>query len=172
MNTAAMALTILLLASGVVQAQPTEKAVSPPIQNGSTVSIEYTLKDEAGKVIDSNAGRDPLVYTQGTRQIIPGLETALDGMRAGEEKKVSVPPGDAYGDVDPDAMAEVPKEMIPPAAHSVGTELIAQTQGGGRRVVRVKEVREQTIVIDLNHPLAGKTLHFDVKVLAVEPPKK
>ena len=162
----------LALALTAAEAQEKDKAVSPAIENGAKVQLEYTLKDDGGKVLDSNKGRDPLTYTQGQKQIIPGLEQALSGMRAGDEKKVTVKPADAYGEVNPNAVTEVPKEMLPPDALKVGTELVAQSQGGDRRIVRIKEVREQTVVIDLNHPLAGKTLFFDVKVLGVESPKK
>ncbi len=162
----------LALALGVALAQPTEKAVSPAIENGSMVQLEYTLKDDGGKVLDSSKGKGPLTYTQGQQQIIPGLEKALNGLRAGDEKKVTVKPVDGYGEVDPQAVAEVPRDMLPPDALTVGTELVAQNQGGDRRIVRIKEVKEKTVLIDLNHPLAGKTLFFDVKVLGVEPPKK
>lgn len=172
MRIAGVIVLTLALSLSVAQAQPQEKGVSPPIENGSKVRLEYTLKDDGGKVLDSNKGRDPLTYTQGEQQIIPGLEKALDGMREGEEKKVTVNPADAYGETDPKAVTEVPKEMLPPDALTVGTELVAQSQGGARRIVRIKEIKEKTVVIDLNHPLAGKALFFDLKVLGVEPPKK
>ncbi len=161
----------LALALGLAQAQPKEKAMSPAIEDGATVQLEYTLKDPAGKVLDTNKGQAPLIYTHGTQEIIPGLEKALNGMHRGEEKKVTVKPEDAYGPVDPKAVTEVPKEMLPPDALKVGTELVAQNQAGGRRIVKVKEVKEKTVIIDLNHPLAGKTLYFDLKVLGVEPAK-
>jgi FKBP-type peptidyl-prolyl cis-trans isomerase SlyD len=147
-------------------------AAPPAIENGSTVHIEYTLKEDSGKVLDTNKGQQPLTYRQGEGQMIPGLETALGGMRAGETKQVTVAPADAYGAVDPAAQTEVPKELIPASALTPGTELVARGKGGQKRVVRVKEVKDKTVVLDLNHPLAGKTLHFDVKVLKVEPPAK
>ncbi|OGB96413.1 MAG: hypothetical protein A2Z31_08535, partial [candidate division NC10 bacterium RBG_16_65_8] len=125
-----------------------------------------------GEVRDSNKGGEPLTFIHGQRQIIRGLEKALEGMRAGEEKKVTVEAADAYGKVNPAAVAEVPKERIPATALTVGTELLAQDSSGRTRTVRVKEIKEQTVVIDMNHPLAGKTLVFDVKVLSVEPPSK
>ena len=162
----------LALALGVAEAQEKEKAMSPAIENGAKVQLEYTLKDDGGKVLDSNKGQAPLTYTQGEKQIIPGLEQALSGMRAGDEKKVTIKPVDAYGEVNPNAVTEVPKEMLPPDALKVGTELVAQSQAGDRRIVRIKEVREKTVLVDLNHPLAGKTLFFDVKVLGVEPATK
>ena len=121
-------------------------------------------------MLDSNKGRDPLTFTQGEHQIVPGLEKALEGMRPGDEKKVTVAPADGYGPIDPAAHTEVPKDAIPSDALTVGTQLVARSPTGETRVVRVKEVRDSTVVIDLNHPLAGKTLHFAVKVLGVEPP--
>jgi FKBP-type peptidyl-prolyl cis-trans isomerase SlyD len=171
MKIAGMIVLTLALGLSVSEAQETEKAMSPAIENGSKVRLEYTLKDDGGTVLDSNKGRDPLTYTQGQQQIVPGLEKALNGMRAGDEKKVTVKPVDAYGETNPNAVTEVPKEMLPPDALKVGTELVAQSQAGDRRIVRIKEIKEKTVVIDLNHPLAGKTLFFDVKVLGVEPPK-
>ena len=146
--------------------------VTPAVETGSEVSIEYTLRDDGGAELDSNKGRGPLTYTQGEHQIIPGLEKALSGMRAGDETQVTVPPTEAYGETDPAAVAEVPKDAVPPNALAVGTQLVARSPDGRSRLVRVKEVRDTTVVIDLNHPLAGKILHFEVKVLKVEPPKK
>jgi FKBP-type peptidyl-prolyl cis-trans isomerase SlyD len=93
-------------------------------------------------------------------------------MHAGEEKNVVVSPGDGYGALDPAAVTEVPKELVPAEARVVGTELMARSPQGATRLVRVREVKAETVVIDLNHPLAGKTLHFDVKVVGVEPPAK
>jgi FKBP-type peptidyl-prolyl cis-trans isomerase SlyD len=141
------------------------------VQTGSSVSIEYTLKDEGGQVLDSNKGKSPLVFTQGQQQIIPGLEREMIGMRAGEEKHVVVKPEDAYGPVVPNAQTEVPKDAIPKEGLKVGTALMARSGSGETRPVIVKEIKDSTVVLDLNHPLAGKTLFFDVKVLGVEPPK-
>ena len=91
-------------------------------------------------------------------------------MRAGEEKAVTVAPEEGYGPIDPAAQTEVPKEAIPPDALTVGTQLVARSPSGETRLVRVKEIKDGTVVIDLNHPLAGMILHFAVKVLKVEPP--
>ena len=155
------------------EAKPAEEAkAEPAIETGSKVSLEYTLRDDGGKVLDSNEGREPLTYVQGEQQIVPGLEKALAGMHPGEEKQVVVAPADGYGDVDPGAMAEVPKAMIPADALHVGTELVARNREGATRLVRIKEIKDETVIIDLNHPLAGKTLHFHVKVVGVEPPGK
>ena len=161
----------LLLIAGAAHAQQQEKAPGPTIEDGSTVRIEYTLKDESGQVLDTNKGREPLSYKQGGQQIIPGLENALKGMRAGQEKKISIKPEEGYGPLDPKAQIEVPKEAIPPAA-KVGDRLQGRTPTGQPQVVRVKEVKEKTVVLDTNHPLAGMILHFDIKIVAVQPPTK
>jgi FKBP-type peptidyl-prolyl cis-trans isomerase SlyD len=167
---AALALALPLVAGA--QSQPATAA--PAIERGSTVQIEYTLKDDKGKVLESNKGQPPLTYTHGRQQIIPGLERALSGMQAGQEKQVVVKPEDAYGPVNPAAVAEIPKEMLkglPPESLKAGTRLLARSQSGEQRPVVIKEVKDKTVVLDLNHPLAGQTLHFDVKVLSVQPPK-
>jgi FKBP-type peptidyl-prolyl cis-trans isomerase SlyD len=141
----------------------------PGIQGGSTVELEYTLTDGTGAVISSNRGQAPLRYVHGRHEIPPGLEQALVGLKAGDHKAVTVSPEDGFGPIDPQAIAEVPKESLPSDALVVGTALIAQGPEGERRV-RVKEVREKSVVLDLNHPLAGQTLHFDVQVLGVTGP--
>jgi FKBP-type peptidyl-prolyl cis-trans isomerase SlyD len=148
------------------QGQPGEKIV----ENGSLVSLEYTLTGEDGKVIDSNKGKEPLKYTQGQNQIVPGLEKQMAGMKVGGEKKVKVKPEDGYGTVNKDAFQEFPKEKIPPDGLKVGATLMAKGPQGEAIPVRVHEIKEKTVVLDLNHPLAGKTLTFDVKVLDIQPP--
>jgi FKBP-type peptidyl-prolyl cis-trans isomerase SlyD len=162
-----------LAAALVLLFAPAATAQTPPartVENGSNVSIEYTLKDEGGQVLDTNKGKSPLTFTQGQQQIIPGLERELVGMHAGEEKKVVVKPEDGYGPVMPNAQTEVPKDSVPKEGLKVGTPLMARSGSGETRPVVVKEIKENTVVLDLNHPLAGKTLFFDVKVLGVDPP--
>ena len=156
---------LLLLAPAAASAQG-----KPTIEKGSNVQIEYTLKDAAGAVLDSNKGQDPLRYTHGAQQIIPGLERELVGLHAGDEKTVVVKPEDAYGGTNPAALAEVPKTAIPEGGLVVGARLLARSAAGDARPVVVKEIRETTVLLDLNHPLAGKTLFFDVKVVDVTAP--
>jgi FKBP-type peptidyl-prolyl cis-trans isomerase SlyD len=168
-RTLAVAVGFLLLP--VVSARADETKAAPAIEAGSKVLLEYTLRDDDGKVLDSNKGRDPLTYVQGEQQIVPGLERALNGMHAGEEKQVVLAPAEGYGTVDPQAVAEVPKQLIPADSLSVGAELLARSREGATRLVRIKEIKDETVVIDLNHPLAGKTLHFDVRVVGVESPE-
>lgn len=142
------------------------------ITRGATVQVEYTVKDDTGHVLDSNKGQEPLTYIHGQKEIVPGLEQALEGMAAGQAKQVTVQPQEGYGMPDPSAVAEVPRDIIPPTALNVGTQLTARSQSGDTAPVWVKEIRDETVVLDLNHPLAGKTLHFDVRVLRVESPAR
>ena len=136
------------------------------------VQLEYTLSDDTGAVIDTNKGQPPLTYTQGNRQLIAGLENQLVGLRAGQEKKVVLKPNEAFGPIDPSAQTEVPKEALPPESLVVGAQLMARTATGEERPVVVKAIKDKTVVVDLNHPLAGKTLVFEIKVLGIEPPSK
>jgi FKBP-type peptidyl-prolyl cis-trans isomerase SlyD len=138
------------------------------IQDGSIVSIEYTLTDESGNVIDSNAGKEPLTYIQGAGQIVRGLEQELAGLKVGDRKKVQVKPEEGYGLPNPKAFQEIPREQIPPDAQKVGAMLMTKSPQGQPLAMRVHEVKDKTIVVDLNHPLAGKTLNFDVKVTDIK----
>ena len=142
------------------------------IREGSQVALEYTLSDEAGTVIESNKGKQPMSYIHGKSQIIPGLEKELSGMKVGEEKKILVKPEDGYGPVNPDAFQEVPKDKLPPEALKVGTMLMAQGPQGQGIPVRVHEIKDTTVIMDFNHPMAGKTLSFDVKVSEIKTPEK
>ena len=138
------------------------------VQEGAIVSIEYTLTDESGKVIDSSAGKEPLTYIQGAGQIVHGLEKELAGLKVGDQRKVLVKPEEGYGLPDPKAFQEIPKEKVPPDAHKVGAMLMTKGSQGQAVALRVSEVREKTVVLDFNHPLAGKTLTFDVKVVDIK----
>jgi FKBP-type peptidyl-prolyl cis-trans isomerase SlyD len=139
------------------------------IKDGSVVSLEYTLSGEDGKTIESNKGKAPLKYTHGGQQIVPGLEKNLTGMKMGEEKRVKVNPEEGYGPVDPKGFQEFPKDKIPSEGLKVGAVLTARGPQGQQVPVRVHEIKEKTVVLDLNHPMAGKTLVFDIKVLDVQP---
>ena len=134
------------------------------IQEGSIVSIEYTLTDDDGKVIDTNVGKEPLTYIQGAGQIVGGLEKEMHGLKTGERKKVRVKPEDGYGMPNRDAFQEMPRETIPAEAQKPGATLMAKAPDGRTMPIRVHEVKEKTVIVDLNHPLAGKTLVFDVTI--------
>jgi FKBP-type peptidyl-prolyl cis-trans isomerase SlyD len=158
------ALLAIPLTSATLQAEDTKQTVS----EGKNVSLEYTLTLDDKSVVESNVGKQPLTYTQGTHQIIPGLEKALEGLKVGDTKEVTVPPADGYGEIDPNARQEVQKKLIPPNALVVGTRLQGKTPDGHTVYPRVAEIKDDTVVLDFNHPLAGKTLHFNVKVLDIQ----
>lgn len=133
------------------------------VADGLKVTLEYTLTLPDKTVADSNVGQAPFSYTQGAHQIVPGLEKALTGMKAGQSKHVEVPAQEGYGDYDQKARVTVEKSKVP-AGIKPGDLL----QSPDRRTVKVLEVQEKTVLLDLNHPLAGKNLTFDVKILNVE----
>jgi FKBP-type peptidyl-prolyl cis-trans isomerase SlyD len=140
------------------------------VKDGMMISMEYTLKSPDGKVIESSKGRDPLKYIHGQRMMIPGLEKELTGMKVGNEKHVTVKPEDAYGPINAKAYEEVPKEKLPPEGLKVGAILAAKTPDGRVVPMRVHEIKEKTVVMDMNHPMAGKTLVFDVKIVDIQNP--
>jgi FKBP-type peptidyl-prolyl cis-trans isomerase SlyD len=138
------------------------------IENGSTVSIEYTLRREDGETVYSNVGEDPLTYTQGNGEILPALEEALLGHEVGDVEEVKLTAEQAHGPINPAAYKEVPLDELPEGLRTVGATLVAVDPDGGQQPIRVHEVREESVILDFNHPLAGQALRFDVKVLAVD----
>jgi FKBP-type peptidyl-prolyl cis-trans isomerase SlyD len=138
------------------------------IAKDSVVSIDYRLHLGDGKIIDESEPGDPLVYLHGYEEIVPGLEKALEGRKAGESLKVEVAPKDGYGEYDPDGVEEVPREDFPPDMELEAGGIVTATDEDGDDVeFLVKEVRPKTVVIDFNDPMAGKTLHFEVTVREV-----
>ncbi len=138
------------------------------INQGKTFSITYTLTLNNGETIDSNVDAEPLTFTQGSNEIIPGLEQAVAGRKAGENFKVSVQPEDGYGVVSEEAFIEVPKEHLPPEAWEIGAQLTAVGPEGQELYGVVIELAGEIAKLDFNHPLAGEVLHFDVTILGVE----
>jgi len=159
---------VLLFSTMAACAGDQKKGASPMIvSNGKQVSLEYTLKLDDQSVVDTNVGKEPLKVTQGSHQIIPGVEKQIEGMAVGEKKQFSVAPTEGYGTIDPKAFQEIDKKMVPADAQKVGTQLEGKTAEGRKVFPRISEVKNETVVLDFNHPLAGKTLYFDVKVLDV-----
>ena len=134
------------------------------IEPGKLVSFTYTLSVD-GEVMESNSGQEPLQYVQGGNQILPALEAELLGLAVNDTKVVNLAAANAYGDPDPSRVQEVPLEQIPESARVVGMLLQAEGIPGPIRVV---EVKEEVVVLDANHPLAGKDLSFDVTITAIE----
>jgi len=137
------------------------------IGQNSVVTLHYTLKDNDGNIIDQSDDGS-FLYLHGAMNIIPGLENALSGKSAGDELSVKVAPQDGYGEKDPQRIQEVPKEMFDSAADiQPGVQFHAQGPDGNPVVVTVVEVKDEAVVIDGNHALAGMDLNFDVKVVDV-----
>ena len=136
------------------------------IEKNKVVSMHYTGTLEDGTVFDSSEGRAPLEFIYGIGQIIPGLEAGLEGLKVGDKKKIEgITPDKAYGEKHPEAMQEVPKSQLPQDMEvQVGMQLAAQGPQGPIPVV-IAEIKEESVVVDFNHPLAGKTLTFEVEIM-------
>ena len=137
------------------------------IKNGHKVSLEYSVFLEDGTKIDSNVGEDPLVFVLGSHQVFPALESALLGLKVGDCKQVLLKAEEAYGPVIPEAFKDVDVETVPSPFRYVGAVLGVQDPAGGVYPIRVHQIKEQKIILDFNHPLAGRSLKFDVKVVNV-----
>jgi len=137
------------------------------VQDGQVVSMDYTLHVD-GEVMDTSEGHEPLEFIQGMGHIIPGLERELYGMAVGDSKKVDVAAIDGYGELDPDAFADVPKDQFPANIElGEGVELQVSDQSGQPMYARIDRVDDDSVRLDFNHPLAGKELNFNVKVVAL-----
>lgn len=137
------------------------------IAQNSVVAFHYTLTNDAGEVLDSSEGREPLTYLHGAGNIIPGLEKELEGRENGDKLQVAVSPEEGYGENQPSLVQEVPRDAFQ-GVESVepGMQFQAQTQGGPL-MVTVTKVEGDTVTVDGNHPLAGQKLNFDVEIAEV-----
>ena len=128
-------------------------------------SIEYTVKNSKGEVVDSNKGQAPLEYIGGKQQIIPGLEKEVENMEVGEEKTVVVPASEAYGERNEELVETLPKSQFEGIELQKGMTLYGQSPDGQVIAVTVKDFDENSVTVDYNHPLAGEDLTFDVKLV-------
>jgi FKBP-type peptidyl-prolyl cis-trans isomerase SlyD len=149
--------------------QEEDAAMTLVIENDALVELDYTMKDEWGGELESTEGGRSFTYVHGQHQLPDALEHALAGLAVGEEKNVTLGPAEAYGTVDPTAFMEVAKDRLPPEALSPGTEVTGRRPGGVIMFVTVAEVRDDTVLLNMNHPHAGKTLHFHLRVLNIVP---
>ena len=139
------------------------------VTSGDTVRIHYTGTLADGTTFDSSAGREPLEFTVGSGQIIPGLDKAMPGMSVGEQKTVEVPADEAYGQPNPQAQQTVPRGDIPADIPlEIGNQLQVQTQTGQTLMVTVAEVNDAEVLLDANHPLAGKDLTFNIELVEIK----
>jgi len=139
------------------------------VDDGQVVSMHYTLHVN-GQVLDSSEGGEPLQFIQGMGHIIPGLEHELYEMKIGDSKKVVVAAKDGYGEIDTEAFMDVPRDSFPPEVPvEIGTELELRDQSDHPVYARIETITEENVRLNMNHPLAGKELHFDVKIEDLRP---
>jgi len=142
---------------------------APQAGNGDTVQVNYTGKLADGTVFDSSVGREPLEFTLGAAQVIPGFEKAVFGMKVGEKKTVTIPVDEAYGPRRDDMVGELPREKLPSdLAPEVGQQLIMARPDGGKTIGTIISVSDNTVTIDANHPLAGKDLTFEIELVKIK----
>lgn len=143
---------------------------APSVAEGMVVTFDFTLTLNGGEVADSTQGDMPLRFIAGEGQLLPGLEDAMIGMSVGEERDITLYPDDAYGEWDEDALEEVAKSDLPGGIElEEGMPLEVTDSEGETYEANVYEVRQDTVVLDYNHPLAGETLQFHVKVIDIRP---
>jgi FKBP-type peptidyl-prolyl cis-trans isomerase 2 len=142
-----------------------QQETSEVIENGKMVEFEYRLSLEDGTVVESNFDEgEPIQYVQGGGQILAALESALEGLAENDRKSVRLSAEDAYGVVNPEAFQEVPRDRIPEELLAVGAQLQAPGYDGP---IRVHEIRDDIVVLDFNHPLAGQALTFDIRIVSI-----
>mgnify|MGYP001814456507 FL=1 len=137
-------------------------------KSGDTVRIHYTGTLHDGTEFDSSSGRDPLEFALGGGQVIPGFDSAVDGMSVGENKTVTIPPEDAYGERHDQLVQEVPKNALPDEIDpEVGMHLQSRSPEGQVLNLVVTDVADESITVDGNHPLAGQALTFDIELVEI-----
>ncbi|POY35036.1 peptidylprolyl isomerase [Solitalea longa] len=142
------------------------------VKNGKVVSISYTLTNDNNEVLDQSQPNQPLEYLHGSYNIIPGLEKELEGLQVGDAKKVTVAPAEGYGELNNELIFDAQRQNFPPDADlEVGMQFQAQGEAGPM-VIRIVNIEGDKVTVDGNHPLAGETLHFDVKVEALRDASK
>ena len=143
------------------------------IQPNTHVILDYELRDDAGELLDASDAEDgePIEYVHGYGMLVPGLEAALVGLRPGDEREVVVPAEAGYGERDESLVLSLDKGDLPQGAEGgsveVGDELVAESPEGDEIAMTVVELKDDVVVVDANHPLAGMTLHYQVKVVAI-----
>ncbi len=136
--------------------------------SGDTVKVDYTGRLDDGTVFDSSEGREPLEFTLGSGQVIPGFDRGVNGMEVGEEKTITIPSEEAYGPHIDDLVAEIDKESFPPDIDLNVGDMLHLRQPDGRAIAAtVVDIKDDSVTLDANHPLAGQNLTFDVKLVEI-----
>ena len=139
--------------------------MADPVKTGDTISVEYTGKFDNGETFDTSRGRAPLKFTVGAGQLIPGFDAAVIGMLPGDTKTVTIKPEEGYGVHEPQRTTKMPRAGVPEGMEiHVGMAVQLADQAGNPIPALVTEITDEDVVLDLNHPLAGKTLVFDIEI--------
>lgn len=137
-------------------------------EKGDTVAVHYTGKLDNGEVFDSSQGREPLEFEVGGGQVIPGFDRAVDGLEVGASREIRIEPEEAYGEPRDDLLVDVDRSQFPDEGEpQVGQQVQVQVAPGENRVATIREIADESIQLDLNHPLAGKPLTFDVELVEI-----
>ena len=159
--------SVFVLAVAVVAALGLAACKKNVVTKGKAVKINYKLTVD-GQVVDTSEGREPLTYVQGSGQIIPVLEEALEGAKVGDKKHVTIPPEKAYGLPNPNATQKVPRAAFGDMKDLKVGSVVTGQAGGRMMQAKVLAITPKEVTLDMNHPLAGKTLNFDVEVVGIE----
>jgi len=155
---------VFSLLSVAIQTQ----AAGPVVSAGKSVTAHYTLTVD-GKEVETSKGKEPVKFKVGNKEMIPGFEKAVMGMKAGQKKSFKVDPKEGYGVEDPKAVQNVPKSQLPKDTKlKPGMTIYARMKDGSQVPVKVQEVKKDVVVMNFNHPLAGKTLNFDVEIVEIK----
>ncbi len=139
------------------------------VQGNETVKLHYTGKLDNGQVFDSSANREPLEVQLGQGKLIPGFEKGLVDMKVNEKKTITIPKEEAYGDVQKELFQKIPNDNLPPEIKpEVGMGLVSKNPDGSERQLRVADVKDNFIIVDANHPLAGQDLTFELELLEIK----
>ncbi|MAX80628.1 MAG: peptidylprolyl isomerase [Crocinitomicaceae bacterium] len=139
------------------------------VKVNDTIKVHYTGKLEDGQIFDTSENREPLEFTVGSGMLIPGFENGVIDMKVNEKRTLNIPSAEAYGAVNQDLFQEVEKSLLPPEINpEVGMGLMSQSPDGREMPLTITEVRENTIVVDANHPLAGKDLTFEIELVEIK----
>ncbi len=140
-------------------------------QNGDKVRVHYTGTLDSGEIFDSSYEREPLEFIIGEGKLIPGFEKAVEGMEVGEKKKIKIPYQEAYGEKRDELLLEVPKTDLPEGLDpQVGMQFQLNTPTGGTIIAELTEVKDDTVILDANHPLSGKDLNFEIELVEIVSP--
>jgi peptidylprolyl isomerase len=136
------------------------------IKKGDTVAVHYTGKFTDGEIFDASEGREPLSFVTGESQVIKGFEEAVMGKAVGEKISVTIPAAEGYGELREDLIVEIPKTNVPEGVE-VGSVLSSVAPNGQHFTVEVKEVKEETVIVDMNHKMAGKDMIFEIEIVSI-----